>query len=232
MAKNNKKKQLSQFEEDCIWMSYRYCIGRSTIAAHMHAGGIANNAYDRLSDARMQFMSEDINSEIHDRLHWKNFIDMGWWGNVPKQYFKPLDVVYSILSDEKIDSEEKIRSIKSIDIDWNNEKKKFDYSIYYFNENDKNKDYGRSLSDLQDLEVWQRLANLFDKNSHKWCKLIDDSIVEYYEYWRRCYSNDGKIRFEKVKTPMDSYHNFSVTKYIPEENIKEDNIIIEENLNL
>ena len=227
MSNNNNKKQLSQFEEDCIWMSYRYCIGRSTIAAHMHAGDIANNTYDKLPDARMVFISEDINSEIYDKLKWKNFIDMGWWGNIPKQYFKPLDVVYSILSEEKIDTQEKIRSIKSINIDWNSEKNEYDYSIYYFNDNDKNKDYGRSLNDLQDLEVWQRLANLFDKKSHKWCKLIDDSIVRYYEYWRRYYSDDGKILFEKVKSPVDSYHNFSVIKYIPQENIKEDNILVE-----
>ena len=225
MSKKEEKKYLSQFEEDCIWMSYRYCIGRSTIAAHMHAGEIANHVYNRLSDKRMQFMSEDINSEIHNKLHWGNFIDMGWYGNIPKKYFKPIDVVYSILSKENIDTYEKIRSIKTIQIEWNREKENFDYSIYYFNDDDKNKDYGRSFNDLSDLEVWQRLSNLFDKENHKYCKLIDDTIVEYYEYSRH-YFLDGKLVFEKVKTPVENHHNFSICKYIPEENIKEDNIVI------
>ena len=31
--------------EDFIWMSYRYCIGRKTIAANMHADTIANFIY-------------------------------------------------------------------------------------------------------------------------------------------------------------------------------------------
>lgn len=223
--KNIEKNYLSEFEEDCIWMSYRYCIGRGTIAAHMHAGGIANNAYNRLSDARMQFMSEDINSIIYDKLKWGNFIDFGWYGNIPKKYFRPLDTIYSIFSKENIDSYEKIRSIKTINIDWNEKKEDFDYSVYYFNDNDKNKDYGRTFSDIYDLEVWQRLANLFDKENHKICKLMDNSIVEYYEFAHHYFSDD-KMFFETVKAPINSYHNFSVVKYIPEENIKEDNIKI------
>lgn len=224
MGRKNEKKYLTQYEEDCVWMSYRYCIGRSTIAAHMHAGDIANNCYSRLTDARMQFMSEDINNEIYNRIHFNNFIDMGWYGNIPKKYFRPLDVIYSILDIERIDSYEKIRSIRSIDIDWNSEKEGFEHSIYYFNENDKKKDYLRSFSDLSDLEVWQRLANLFDKENHKKCRMIDDSVVEYYEFWRH-YHKDGQLRFEKIRTPIDCYQNFSVYKYIPDENIKEDNII-------
>ena len=54
MKSNKSKKGLSTFEEDCIWMSYRYCIGRSTIAAHMHAGGIANFVYDKLTPERLE----------------------------------------------------------------------------------------------------------------------------------------------------------------------------------
>ena len=48
-------------------------------------------------------------------------------------------MVYSIFDKESIDSDEKVRKIKSIVIDWNREKNDFDYSIYYFNDNDKNK---------------------------------------------------------------------------------------------
>jgi hypothetical protein len=208
-------------------MSWRYCIGRSTIAAHYHATTIAQDAYGKLSDERMQFNSEDICSCIYDQLNFKDFIDFGWYGNVPKTHFKPLDVVYSIFDKEGIDCDEKVRKIKTIAIDWNKEKQDFDYSIYYFNENDKNKDYGRSIHDIQDLEIWQKLANLFDKKTHKFCKLIDDTICEYYECWVLGYDDEHKRVYKKYKCPVDRL-NIGILTYIPEENIIEDNININE----
>ena len=42
--KTENVKMMTQYEEDCVWMSYRYCIGRHTIASHCHAGDIAKNA--------------------------------------------------------------------------------------------------------------------------------------------------------------------------------------------
>ena len=33
--------KLDSYEEDSMWMSYRYCIGRHTIASHMRANDIA-----------------------------------------------------------------------------------------------------------------------------------------------------------------------------------------------
>lgn len=221
MKKVENKKELP-FSEDYLFMSWRYCIGRHTIAAHMHASTIAQDAYGKLSKERSQFNSEDINNEIHSNLHVYNFVNMSWYGNIPKSHFKPLDVVYSILDKESIDSVEKMRKIKEIYIDWNRSKNDFDYSIYYFTENDKDKDLGRSLWDIVDLEVWQQLANLFDLNGHKWCKLIDGSLCEYYECWKYYNKEDGTFGFRKRKHPVDRYYNFNT--YIPEENIKEDNI--------
>lgn len=211
------------FSEDYLWMSWRYCIGRHTIAAHYHATTIAQDVYGKISNERMQFNSEDICNCIYDNLHFKDFVDFGWYGNIPKRKYKPLDVVYAIFDKENIDCEEKVRKIKSIVIDWNKEKNDFDYSIYYFNDNDKYKDYGRSMHDIQDLEVWQKLANLFDNASHKYCRLVDDTICEYYECMAWTYGDDGKWVFKKYKCPVDRL-NIGNLCYIPEENIKEDNI--------
>lgn len=41
--KKKQQQMLSEYEIDNIWMSYRYCIPRHTIASHCHAGDIANN---------------------------------------------------------------------------------------------------------------------------------------------------------------------------------------------
>lgn len=224
--KKEKKKKVEKslgFSEDFVWMSYRYCIGRHTIAAHYHATTIAQNVYGKISDERMQFNSEDMCSCIYDNLQYKDFIDFGWYGNIPKRHFKPLDVVYSIFAKEGIDCEEKVKNIKTIAIDWNKDKNDFDYSIYYFNENDKNKDYGRSMWDISDLEVWQKLANLFDRECHNYCRLVDDTICEYYECWQWANDENGKWMFKKYKCPVNRL-SIGTLCYIPEESIKEDNI--------
>jgi hypothetical protein len=171
----------------------------------------------------MQFNSEDICNCIYDNLHFKDFIDFGWVGNIPKERFKPLDVVYSIFNKEGIDCEEKVKSIKTIAIDWDKDKDDFVYSVYYFNDNDKDKDYGRSMWDIADLEVWQKLANLFDRRTHKYCRLIDDTICEYYECWVWTYSENKKWAFKKYKCPVDRL-SIGTLCYIPEENIKKDNV--------
>ena len=211
------KKKLP-FNEDYIWMSYRYCIGRSTIAAYMHAGTIANDVYGKLSDERMIFNANDINNEIYTCLHHHDFIDFGWHANIPKEHFKPLDVVFSILDKEKINTNEKFSQIKNISIDWNHEKMDYDYEVYYYQDNDKH-NYNLSLSYLEDLMAWQRLANLFDTRTHKRCRLIDGREIEYYEFWIKYFTLDGFL-YKKVKTPIEDYHNFSVVKFIPEESIE------------
>ena len=55
-----KNTQLTDYEEDCMWMSYRYCIGRHTIASHMHAGSIWKNCQHRMSPERQLFTAFDI----------------------------------------------------------------------------------------------------------------------------------------------------------------------------
>lgn len=63
------------FIEDCIWMSYRYCIGRHTIAAAMHAPAIAKFLEmnpDVISKERKEFMAKDIRQEITDVLRWRD----------------------------------------------------------------------------------------------------------------------------------------------------------------
>lgn len=223
IKKDKKLRKFLNFSEDYVWMSIRYCVGRHTIASHYHASTIAQDVYGKINDERMHFLSEDICSCIYDQLHFKDFIDFGWYGNIPKERFKPLDVVYSIFNKEGIDCNEKVRKIKSIAIDWNKEKYDFDYSIYYFNDDDKNKDYGRSMYDIQDLEIWQKLANLFDKRTHKYCLLVDDTICEYYECFKWTNEENGKWVFKNYKCPVDRL-GIDTLCYIPEDSIKEDNV--------
>lgn len=219
IKKGNKYKpidnKLSKYEEDCIWMSYRYCIGSHTIAAHMHAGEIAAHAYGRMSDERTQFMSEDINREIAHILNVHDWLSFYW--SVPKKEFKPLDVLYQYMDANCITTDDELRRIKNIEAIYNNDKWSFD--IGYYGEGRSNY---RSLSDIHDLEVWQQLANLFDLQGHKMCRLVDGSFCEYYECWKHYYKEDRTIGYRKYRIPVDS--PFTPLRFIPDESIAEDNV--------
>jgi hypothetical protein len=74
---------------------------------------------------------------------------------------------------------------------------------------------------LNDLEVWQQLANLFVVGSHKWCKLTNGDIVEYFEYMV-CQTYGGEFKYITYKCPIQKYISFR--RIIPIESIEEDNI--------
>ena len=44
-----------------------------------------------------------------------------------------------------------------------------------------------------------------------------------YQIFWKCYQDGGKLKFKKYKIPTDRLH-IGILTYIPEENIKEDNI--------
>ena len=217
MKKKEQKTMLSQYEEDCIWMSYRYCIPRHSIAAHCHAGDIANHAYGRMTKERMQFMSKDINREIYDILHIHDWFSIDNVWNL-KEY-RPLDIFYQCLNDIGFKTYDDIKKIKGIECYYTKEGK-LKTDVYYYNDGKFNY---KSFMDVEGLEVWQRLANLFDIDNHKWCKCSGGKIVEYYEYWTH-YRTENGLEFRKIKCPIEGFHNFSVTTWIDEQFIEEDNI--------
>lgn len=220
MAKKKELTQayLSDYEMDCVWMSYRYCIGRHTIASHCHAGDIANNAYGRMTDERTQFMSKDINKEIYDKLNWSDWfrIDNIW--NLKE--FRPLDIMYQCLNEIGIKDANDLKKVRNIECYFTKDGE-LKTDVYYYN--DKDKFNYKSFFDIESLEVWQRLANLFDMENHKWCRCKGGKIVEYYEYWTH-YNTENGLEFRKIKCPIEGTHNFSVTTWIDEQFIEEDNI--------
>jgi len=74
MAKKKDKFKIeirdNMYYENLIWMSYRYCIGRKSIAAHSHAGDIASNSYGHFSEDRERFMAHDIRREINSIMNF------------------------------------------------------------------------------------------------------------------------------------------------------------------
>lgn len=223
-SKTDKKVEvqpLSDYEESLIYMAYRYAIGRHTIHSHSLAGDIMSHEYERfkLSPNRMYFTSKDINRSIEDCLRWGSpsvYFD----GNQGQENFFPLECTYKAINLEK----EKypnfdITKIKKINIVLNRLGEFLDYSMTYYKEDEKIPYY--SDMNFRDLEIWNNVAKVFDMSTHKWCRLIDDSVVEYVEI----IGHDK----ETLKSPVNKYiHNTVAISYIPEENIKEDNIMYQD----
>ena len=233
MAEVKKKriKKLSDYEETLIWMSYRYAIGRHTIASCTHAGDIAKNSYDRLllTPSRMQFMSMDINDDILHHLEWApyNFtIDRS--SGFSQEEIEPLNLFYQFINTLNIKNFNELNNIKRVETFKTNGN--ISFNVIY-NEEGKESGYISSM-DIDDLEPWQKLSSIFNLKNHKFCKTMyngEENIIEYVDVWHRKHGEDGYpsevIQYEKVKMPIDSYlDNPSVLTSINEEYIVEDNL--------
>lgn len=205
---------INDFIDDCVWMSYRYCIGRHTIAAHSHAVDIANNIYDPAEKDRLAFYAKDINQEIYNILHINNFLDFDYIYNIPKEKFKPLELLYRGFKECGIDNSDKLKKLKTLEANYDNSTGEFKYRAIMHQYADNYK----SLWDIQDLEIWQRLANYFNIDEHKTCALNDGTECKYYKFLA-LNSYGGTFNFQEYKIPVDSTFSTNIT-YIPEENIK------------
>lgn len=96
---------LSDYEEDCMWMSYRYCIGRHTIASHMHANEIWKNCKGRMSKERQLFTAFDINREIESSLMFMKPYFHFPLTSLNKIYTPAVDIICQFIEDYNIKSE-------------------------------------------------------------------------------------------------------------------------------
>ena len=94
---------LSDYEEDCMWMSYRYCIGRHTIAAHMHAKDIWKNCKGRMTDERALFTAFDINREIESSMVFIKPYFHFPLTSLNRIYTSAIDIFCQFLEDYKIE---------------------------------------------------------------------------------------------------------------------------------
>lgn len=223
-VKKEKLEPLRNYEEDGIWMSYRYCIGRKSISSHARAGDILKYYYKRLklTPDRCCFMAQDINKSIEDCLRWGQL-------NVYMSYSRfdniyPLEEVFNAISNsEGIIDSEKLNNISKINIevlDYGN----VDYKI----SRDNNKNLHYPLSDLEDLMVWNNCAKILDLKSHKVCKVSyqdKDEFIEYVDIKTIERQENDTYKVINRKVPVDRYiSNSYLNSYINENYIIEDNL--------
>jgi hypothetical protein len=198
------------FFEDLLWMSYRYCIGRKTIAASAHAGNIAKNAYNVLSEDRKQFMAHDIRREINAVLHYLDNVNIyDYRHHIPEDGMST--IFYRLL--------EKYGETPP---DWVFTNVKFDIedetiTLDGFNP-DKDKFYSQTLIGLYgDLLPWIKLANCLDNGCHKTLVTeTDDVKTEYvcfpYPYLSK--NANGQYYIDKKWCSIENYlSNPSVDSY-------------------
>ena len=216
-SKNLKIAMQSRDIEDFIWMSYRYCIGRKTIAASVHAGTIAELIFKNpniLTDDRKIFMAQDIRQCILDTIRWNKFIKI-------ENHYNRVDWdVYSAILEASIecpfpnevtyivDMEKKVVTWKRFDIGTNN-----------INEFDKFDDM------YHELIPWVKLANALDKTCHK------DVVVKLGDETRtiRCFPytaySEGKYKSVFASIEFDANSGISTQGYVIPENILQINDI-------
>ena len=195
--------QDSMFFESLIWMSYRYCIGRKSIAACTHADNIAKYIH-YLPKERRQFIAKDIRREISDRLHWQDNIQVNGF-----EY--KYDAVTLLLKYIK----------ENPDTDIKNTKFFIDVNVGQVTiEPAEKPSHFSFMDDVSDYIGWIKLANCLDEDSYVTIEAEYDGEnlnIEGFEY-PNVFQNEIRFLYTSVKKYLEQPW---ATSYIAPEYIKE-----------
>ena len=220
--KRNEKKTIEispKNLEDFIWMSYRYCIGRRTAAAHAHAGAIADIIFknpDLLSKERREFMAQDIRQSILDTLKWNKrirFENNYHWHNTNWDF-------YTLLLDGMSECPYPSEARYVIDM----EKRTLYWEKYEFRHNET--EALDKVDDMyDDLIVWVKLANALDESCHKDVTVNVEILDRKYDRTIRCFPyvarTHGEYMLVWASLEKDAGSNITMQGYIIPELIVE-----------
>ena len=172
--KDNSKVEIgdTSYYEDLIWMSYRYCIGRKTIASHSHAGNIATNSYGHLSEERERFMAHDIRREINSSISFMSRVNISDYRNhIPQDGLT--SIFYRIKEKYGENPPEWVFTDITFDVD------NSDVRIDKYNGSEER--YFNLAHELEDFLPWIKLANLMDRSCHRTLVVEYEGEVKEYE---------------------------------------------------
>lgn len=203
------------FIEDCLWMSIRYCVGRHTITASMHAADIAEFLRDNpdiISDERKKRLAFDIRREISDRVHFHLNMHVDGtsykWDAVTLMSKK----ISEILEENKLiysNNKEEIRgTFNPIHYRWYIN---VDTGEVHYEKYDKKELRGSIPFDydaeLMDFLPWMRLAGWLDPTVYIEAGYNGEEIsgngFEYPSVGR--YQGEDHMHFKWVQCPCDAY---------------------------
>ena len=210
-------------ENDLIWLSRNYAMGRHSYAAS-HCEDIISYSDEVLSPERKEFMAHDIRKELGDHLRWYSFffdLPMGI-----ERTHSPLDLFLRFITENEVDTEEKLLEYNHIQVTVSHEGE-VSYHTEKKDKVDKEKDYFSAMWSVDDYIGWDELASYFLPSCHKKCRMVYDgkeSIVPYIDSWTRIWDRSGKMQYERVKVPIDKQLGFFRRSFLVEEYIVEDDI--------
>ena len=189
---------MSDFKETCIWMSYRYAIGRKSIASVCHAAEIAKHM-DWVDKDRWKFTAEDIYNEINNKIGWSDNLQLSFEGNRETDAFS---VLFEWFSNNK--------DLCTIDY--------FRYHKFHVNLETGDVEvteletptyeYGTIFHVYSDYRDWIKLAKAFEGKKVKVRLEIGgvEEIVDCYEYWDcTVYNKDILIKKVYSKSEINEY---------------------------
>jgi len=226
-----KKTTLSDFYENLIWTSYRYCIGRHSYVVS-YANDIAREAFMKISDDRKKFIAQDIRNEIASQLRLSSF-EFSTDYSVPREMNKPFELLMEFLREEKIDTTSKLAEISKISVSYDIAERQISYGM---SKHDMVKPIWLSPKmDLADLIPWANLASCFDRDNHKVVTTKCDDGLEHdflcFESWNLhigefgtngewCPASEDSLVFDKYWFPLKSFiTNPSVHQWIHEDKV-------------
>jgi hypothetical protein len=176
--------------EDLIWMSYRYCIGRKTIACAMHADELVP-LVKQLTSSRKSFMAQDIRREINHIAHIK--------ANVTLEGYRDNYDAYSLvweylLNHPEIKDDTEYHWYIDITIG----------KVECEKEDKKPERYYESfLDEYHDMNKWCKLASFLDKDKYVVVHTNFDGNEEQHTCFESMYVFRDKI--EKQYISVDRY---------------------------
>ena len=200
--KDNKLAISNRSMDDFIWMSYRYCIGRHTIAAAHHAEtihSVIRSNPDMLSDDRKAFNAKDIRAEITTQI--------AFYPNVYINGRHDFDA-YTLLLIEGSKYKDNCKGKRFFLDSYKNELSLEDYI-----ENSYTSTFDK---DFIDLIPWVRLANYLDVNCHyKITVNFNNEIQDYICYQYPVRQTDGTYQLKWC----DINDDVTITRYLDEQYI-------------
>lgn len=198
-------------------MSYRYAIGRKSIAAVSHAADIAKHL-DWIPDDRWEFTAEDILREVNQSIGWTdNLSIMGLDGyrktDVFSVFFSFIEKNPTYMSHDMFNKHHWVINLDNgnVSVMEKEEPTNNILTIFY---------------DYDDYKDWIKLAKILKNETvNVTLEYNGETIVEEcYEFWE-CSLSNGEVslnkRYSKVKG-MDNRkgHDFMIGWYISPEYIK------------
>lgn len=220
VTKNKVKNPLSDYEMDAMWMSYRYAIGRSSIACVMHAGNMVKNVYGRIPENRLDFTAYDMRREINQRLAWGYNFGLDY--SILQEEFDPIKALMEFSKRQDVHEVGLLKFLQNHSVKVS---KGTNGEYMFYIEETKDNNFELYAHQLDDLVVWANAANALDSKKHHTITTEYEGQIKEYEAFEliiQHYNNDTQ-QFDLALhyCPIDSYlETAGKQSYLAEEFIK------------